>query len=198
MHKPSRKTIWVSAILVVLVGGVVLLSRIGVSEVTFEFDTVNFRDRECQRDRSKWFGFVLREKCFKAEEHAVARRLRELGVLEPIHEEDSRWELMAGFKPGVRGWRGEGKYFIRELGEVTFGTAVTFPAKEDLEKNIWVHWAQQDPKIAKQFWANLQSFVRKGGYGSLYLRIAKTYLKENKFKIDLPAMEAFIEKEMRN
>ena len=105
---------------------------------------------------------------------------------------------MRGFKPGVRSWVGSAKEYIMELGAVTFGAAVTLPAHEDLEKNIWVQWASRDPKTAKLFWSRFQEFVRKDGYGGMYLRIAKFYLKENKLKVDLPAMEAFIEREMRN
>jgi hypothetical protein len=140
----------------------------------------------------------IKEKCSEPEEHAVAGRLRDLGVFAPIREEDSRWEFMRGFKPGVRGWRGAAKEYIMELGAVTFGAAVTLPAHEDLEKNIWVQWAVRDPKAAKFFWSKFRAFVQKGGYGGMYLGIAKFYLNENKLKVDLPAMEAFIAKEMPN
>src|SRR5262245_36020266 len=168
-------------------------------ESTFEFDCVNFRVRYCERTRTRLFDWVLSERCSEPEEHAVGQRLRELGVLEPVRPQAAEWILMSGFKPGVRGWRGPGRHFITALGEVSFGTAVTLPAEENLAENAWVKWASRDPIAAREFWEKFRTFAEErgkdDGYSQAwYLQAAKDYLEQNHFKVSAPELAAHAER----
>jgi hypothetical protein len=153
------------------------------SEYTFEFDGVNLRLRDCSRYRSWLFGFVLWESCSPPVEHPTSARLRELGVLEPIREESSRWLLIKGFTPGVRGWIGPGREYVRALGAFSLGTPVTLPAKEDLSKNLWVEWAIKDPEAARHFWKEMQGVASRTYRGGYYLWVAREYLEEHKLAV---------------
>ena len=92
--------------LLVVLGAVVLAGAclFPKSEYTFEFDAANLRLRECSRYRSWVFGFVLWERCSPPADHPTAARLREIGVLPPVAESESRWVLIKGFTSGERGW----------------------------------------------------------------------------------------------
>src|SRR2546428_7654050 len=99
---------------------------------------------------------------------------------------------MRGFNPRVRGWRGEGRNYIRGLGETTFGAAVSLPADEDLDKNVWVRWAKQDPDGSKEFWRRLQTFAKNGKPGGYALEVGKMLLEERKGEATIADMEAAI------
>src|SRR4051812_10147063 len=96
-------------LLVLAIVGAAALCLFPKPESTSEFDGVNLRLRGCSRTRSWLLGFVMREQCSEPWDHPTAGRLRELGVLAPVREEDSRWLIIKGFTPGVRGWIGPGK-----------------------------------------------------------------------------------------
>jgi hypothetical protein len=147
----KTKKLMLAGLVVLVIADLSIACIVTVSEFTFEFDGVNLRLRECSRTRSWLFGFIIKEQCCEPQEHATASRLRELGILAPIVEEDSQWLLIRGHKPNVRGWIGPGRNYVRGLGAYSFGTAVTLPADEDLEKNIWIKWSVKDPKGAKHF-----------------------------------------------
>jgi hypothetical protein len=159
-------------------------------ESTFEFDGVNLRLRDCSRCRSWLFGFVLWENCSPPHEHPTAVRLRELGVLGPVREQDSQWLLIKGFTSGVRGWVGGGREYVRTLGAAFYGTPVTLPADEDLSKNLWIEWAIKDPPAAKHFWQEVQAVAIRTKRGGSYLWAAKEYLEERKLVVVGSELEA--------
>jgi hypothetical protein len=188
--KLRKKTAFIAFVLVAVVG-FAIATFVPISESTFEFDGVNLRSRECFRNRSWLFHFVLSEQCSEPQDHAAALRLRELGVLGPILEKESHWLLIQGYKTGVRRWRGPGRDYVRNLGATTFGAAVVLPAEEDLSENIWVKWAVKDPKGATHFWQELQSVAMKQpGLGGAFLRAAEEYLQEHKLVVVATDLEA--------
>lgn len=164
------------------------------SEETFEFDGVNLRLRECSRSRSRLLGFVFWEHCSQPWDHPTAVRLRELGMIPPVREEDSRWLLIKGFTTGVRGWMGAGREYVRGIGAASFGTPVTLPAQEEVSENTWVRWAVKDPEGSKQFWQSFLDLARQnlhgGYYNAYFLRAAKDYLEERKLEITVPELQA--------
>src|SRR5262245_48144476 len=164
-------------ILKVALAGVLVACVFPKSEETFEFDCVNLRLRECSRCRSRLLGFVLWENCSQPWEHPTAARLREIGMIPAVREEDSRWLLIKGFTTGVRGWIGAGREYVRGLGAASFGTPVTLPAQEDVSENIWVRWAVKHPKGSKQFWQAFLDLARQnlhgGYYNAYFLRAAR-------------------------
>lgn len=151
--RSHRRLILVLASLVVLSIGLPYLGWV-TSEARYEFDIVNLRMRYCE-------GNCFRERCSKPIEHSTGTKLRELGILEPISDQDARWELIKGFKKGVRGWIGTGRSYVTALGAHTMLTPVTLPAGEDVSKNLWVRWALSDPAGAKQFWKTQRSLAQK-------------------------------------
>lgn len=186
----------IAAVMVLLVAGLALYLR--YEEVTYEFDCLNLRLRYCERTRLSLFDVVLSEKCSTPKDHAVATKLRELGILEPVDERESRWELVAGFKPGVRGWRGNGRMCIRALGATTFGTAVTLPAEEDMATNVWVKWALQDADAARQFWHKRQLMVAQNCDASIfYLYLTKEYLEGHKGPVALRDLETQVTRSLQ-
>ena len=160
------------------------------SEATYEFDIVNLRTRSCSRTHSLLFGILLRESCSAPKDHPTAVRLRELGVIGLVVEEESRWVLSRGFKAGVRGWQGPGGYYIWSLGATTFGSAVRLPAQEDMAQNLWIRWATKDMEGAKRFWKQLRDFAMQSDYSGMYLHRAKEYLEARKIEVDAERMEA--------
>ena len=153
------------------------------SESTFEFDGVNLRLRECSRSRSWLLGFVMWEKCGRPADHPTAVRLRELGVVPPVSEAESRWLLIKGFTSGERGYKGAGSSFVRAVGASSVGTPVTLPAADDLSGNVWVLWAEKDRVAATHFWSEARSLAlrERGGWrAAQYLLSAGELLEERK------------------
>jgi hypothetical protein len=165
-----------------------------LTEITWEFDCINLRVPYCER--IKLDEKLLREVCDDPAEHEVAKHLRKLGVLGPIRENEAKWTLMSGLKPGVRGWRGPGRRYVQELGNVSFGTPVTLPAQEDLDKNLWVKWARRDPEAAKKFWQFFQAGVKKKGvlFGEYCLFHAKEYLESHNLLVSFGDLEKNLSK----
>lgn len=133
-----------------LVAGTCLLAGLAAlahftAERRWEFDTLNFRTRYCEAN-------LFHERCGQPVNHATGLRLRELGVLPPISDMGAKWELIKGFKLGVRGWRGYGQDYVSRLGATTWLTPVSLPADESLAENIWVRWAMNNPDDARKFW----------------------------------------------
>jgi hypothetical protein len=180
-------------LLIVITGGLAAVCLLPKSEFTFEFDGVNLRLRECFRYRSWLFGFVLWERCGSPTDHPTAARLRELGVLPPMVEADSRWLLIKGFTSEVRGWKGAGSYFVRALGATTYGAPVTLPAAEDLSGNVWVRWAEKDRAAAIHFWAETRAIAvgeQGGRRAAQYLLAAGELLEECKCEVPGAEVEA--------
>jgi hypothetical protein len=151
--RTRRRFILLSITGIVVLGGLFFLGWF-TAEKRYEFDIVNLRMRYCE-------GNCFRERCSEPIEHSTATKLRELALLEPISEQDARWELIKGFKMGVRGWIGSGRSYVTALGAHTMLTPVTLPAGEDVSKNVWVRWALSDPAGAKQFWKTQRSLAQK-------------------------------------
>jgi hypothetical protein len=171
--------------LIVIVGaiGLVVVCAFPKYEFTFEFDSVNLRLRDCARYRSWLLGFTLWQSCSPPDSHPTATRLRELGVLPEIDEQDSQWVLIKGFKSGVRGWKGRGSYILQALGATTFGTPVTLPAKEDVTQNVWVKWTVKDPEASAHFWKEVRALAfqdKIGWRAEQYLLAAREYLEKHK------------------
>ncbi|MGD9647614.1 MAG: hypothetical protein AB7U73_18010 [Pirellulales bacterium] len=127
-----------------LAAGFALLAHF-TAERRYEFDTVNLRMRYCEAN-------LFYEHCGQPVDHATGQRLRELGVLPPVSATEAKWELIKGFKPGVRGWMGYGHDYVRRLGASTWLTPVPLPASENLVENIWVRWATNNSDDARAFW----------------------------------------------
>lgn len=175
---------------VIAVVGLASVCLFPKSESTFEFDAVNLRLRDCSRYRSWLFGFVLWERCRPPTDHPTAARLRELGVLPPVSEADSRWTLIKGFTSGVRGWKGAGSVFVRALGATSFGAPVTLPAAEDLSANVWVRWAEKDRAAASHFWSEARAVAlgERGGWRAAQYLLAAGGLLEDR-QCDVPGAE---------
>lgn len=169
--------------------GVALVCLCPVEESTYEFDAVNFRLRACKRARALAFGFVLWERCGPVADHPTAARLRELGVVGPVKKTRTRWVLIKGFKPGVRGWHGDGKRCLRALGETSFGTPVPLPANEQLDRNAWVRWALHDPAASRRFWARVQNAPADDWHYVVLLEAARGRLERNPFPADDAELE---------
>ena len=173
-----------------------LLGFLPVSEQTYEFDAGNFRLRYCERWRAWLFGTVLRERCGPPSDHPVAVRLRELGALENASETRTRWVLIKGRKPGVRGWSGEGKEYIRALGATSFGTPVPLPTDEGLNRNGWIRWASRDPRAVNRYWARVRS-APAGDYHVLRLAgHARGYLETHPLPADEVELESLVLREL--
>jgi hypothetical protein len=184
--------------LLLLFVGIGIVCLIPKEEYTFEFDGVNLQLRDCSRYRSWLWGFVIWERCSAPQEHPTAVRLRQLGALGPNRSEDERWLLMSGFKPGVRGWRGPGRDYVRALGATTFGTAVTLPAQEELAENLWIKWALADPPAVKHFWQELQSVELQRECGAYFLEAAKEYLENHGVNVGGANVEAHAHRAIEN
>ena len=180
-----RKTLLAGAAVVLVV-----VCLFPVQESTYEFDAVNFRLRVCERARAFAFGFVMWERCGPVADHPTAARLRELGVIGPVNEPATRWVLIKGRRPGVRGWHGEGKTYLRALGETSFGTPVPLPVNEQLAKNAWVRWAVHDPAAARRFWARAQLPPTEVWHHGGLLQAARMRLERSPFPADDLALEA--------
>lgn len=74
------------------------------------------------------------------------------GYIKPVKTVDVRWDLIKGFRPGVRGWSGGAKYMCQGLG--CWG--------EGSEK--WVTWSAQHPDLAAVLWPKVIDFARSGDY----------------------------------
>lgn len=170
--------------------GVAIVCFFPVQESTYEFDAVNFRLRACKRARAFAFGFVLWERCAPVADHPTAARLRELGAVGPLNEPATRWVLIKGSKPGVRGWHGEGKRYLRALGETSFGTPVPLPVNEHLDQNAWVRWAIHDPAASRRFWVRVQNAPADDWHYVLLLEAARERLESNSFPADELELEA--------
>lgn len=164
------------------------------SEYALEFDSANLRLQNSTRYRSRLFGFVLWERYSLPEEHPTGARLRTLGVLPPIREEESRWILIKQFTSGGRrSSKGTGSYFLESLGATTFGTPVTLSAAESLDENIWVRWAVKDPTAAKHFWQEVRVVSAEAANdwkGVNYLLAAREYLEQHKLEVVGAEVEA--------
>lgn len=169
---------------------VVVVCLFPVEESTHEFDAVNFRLRACKRARAFSFGFVMWERCGPVAHHPTAARLRELGVIGPVNEPASRWVLIKGRRPGVRGWHGEGKTYLRALGETSLGTPVPLPVSEQLATNAWVRWAIHDPAAARRFWARAQRAPADDWLAVALLGAARMRLERRPFPVDDRELEA--------
>lgn len=146
-------------------------------EQRYEFDLFNLRTRYCESS-------LFRERCSEPIDHPTAKRLRELGVLPPVSEEDAQWELNSGFKHRklleiVRGWRGPGRDYIRALGPTTWLTPVPFPGEEDLSQNPWVRWALQEPDDVRAFWHEQREIAAADpNYAATRLMFAGDWLQQ--------------------
>jgi hypothetical protein len=187
----KRRRVWFLVAVVVVAAGVVLYPR---HESTYEFDGVNLRLRSCSRYRSWVLGVALFERAEGEADHPTAGRLRALGVLPKADEARARWVLIKGFKPGVSGWKGAGADYLRALGPTTWGTPVALPAGEDLSKNVWVRWAEADPKAAAEFWKTFQSAGVADYRHAQYLDLARTYLAGHEHPVAGADLQAFAER----
>jgi hypothetical protein len=157
------------------------------AETTFEFDAVNLRDRVCKRQRSWLLDFVFYDRFDPPRDHPTAVRLRELGVLPAVREQEARWVLIKGFTSGVKGWKGNGRHYLDALGATTFGTPVPGWADENLSANPWVRWAVKDKVEATAFWPEFQTYaVKRPDFGGLYLMGARDCLANNDFRVSAP------------
>ncbi|REK18346.1 MAG: hypothetical protein DWQ37_04320 [Planctomycetota bacterium] len=156
------------------------------AEQRYEFDIVNLRLRYCE-------GNIYSERCSKPVDHPTAERLRELGILGPVSEEQARWELTKGFKSGVRGWSGAGRDYVKGLGASTRLTPVPFPAEEDVSKNLWVRWAVASPEDAKEFWRRQQALAHADPWLSgMRVRRAQDYLEWHDANITLDELNTYL------
>jgi hypothetical protein len=153
------------------------------SEYTIELDGVNLRMRECSRYRSWLLGIQLWERCGVAWDHPTAARLRELGALAPVSEDDAHWVLVKGFTSGVRGWTGPGRHYVVALGASSFGTPVTLPAEENISQNVWIRLAEKDAEEARRFWLQFQSGRARTASGGAYLWTVREYLNEHGLEV---------------
>lgn len=187
---------WLLLLVMIAALAIVLFPR---PEETYEFDGANYRLRACSRYCSFLLGFTIWERCSAARDHPTAVRLRELGVLPPVNEADTRWLLIKGFTWGVRGWIGPGREYLRVLGPTTFITPVPLPTAEDLSANVWVRWAEKDLSAAKHFWQLVRVLAVDQPRGDLratdYLRVAKLLLEERKHDVSGAEVEAYAKQE---
>jgi hypothetical protein len=187
-----KRRLRTSIVLLVIIGLPPLAWFTSATESFYEFDVVNFRLRYCERIVFYSTKIPFWSTCSEPTEHEVGSKLREMGILAPIREDETKWVFMRGFRSDsrVRGWRGDGTGYVRGLGASTFGAPVTLPANEDLEKNVWVLWAKRDPQQSKQFWQRLEAFAKNGGSGGSVLAHCKMVLEEHKGNATLADLEA--------
>lgn len=165
--------------------GLIALGK-STAESRHEFDMVNLRTRFCK-------GNIYHERCSEPVEHAVGIRLRELGVLPPVSESEAHWDLIKGFKPGVRGWKGNGGDYLRRLGESTRLTPVPLPAAEDVSDNIWVRWATNNADDSRRFWDVQRSLVRsRPSFAVHQLLVASRYLEAHEARATFAEIDAEI------
>ena len=185
-----RARAWI--ILLVACTGIVCLWPI--NERRYEFDEVNLRLRYRSVTRSWLLPIVYNDRSSAPAEHATASRLREKHVLSPVNDEESRWVLIKGFRPGIRGWIGPGRLYVRVLGESSFGTPVTLPVPEDLSKNVWIRWADNQPEVATRFWRRFQRIARETPVGGKLLIAVKEHLEQRRHSVVAGDFEAGVER----
>lgn len=178
-----------------LVAGTCLLAGLAAlahftAERRWEFDTVNFRTRYCEAN-------LFHERRGQPVNHATGLRLRELGVLPPVSDAEAKWELIKGFKPGVRGWIGHGHDYVSRLGASTWLTPVSLPAGESLAENIWVRWAMNNPDDARMFWQMQRSLAQTQPSLAAYrLWYAMRYLNDHEARASYVEVESEIRRSL--
>jgi hypothetical protein len=169
-----------------------------LTERTYEFDAGNFRLRYCERGRAWLFGVVVWERCEPPMDHPTAVRLRQLGGMDAPDEARARWVLIKGFRPGVRGWHGDGKEFLRGLGPTSFGTPVPLPVNEELAQNGWVRWAAHDPAASRRFWRRVQT-ARDRGHPLRFVAIhGRQYLETHPMPADEAELEELVVRDLES